>query len=316
MIKKIISILLSCYFSLTLTCFANTEYEKSIKLGDNALDNQQYEQALKHYNKAIEMEPKNPAAYINRSITYAFQNEDKKAIKDLNKAIKFNRHNQFAYNNRALEYLKLEQYHKAIKDFSKAIILNPKEPNYYANRGLCYFHISKEKLSQNDLNKALELDKNNEIAMMHVARIHELKHNYNKAAKIFSYIAVKFDNGDAEQYAKRCIQKQELKDFGYPEIWIDYVYETETKIKSNWNPPVSKKSYLIIAEIIVTPKGEIIDYTIIKSSKNPKYDDAVKEAIENSKSLFPIPQVLKKRNCTLIIPFQYKYTKKTKTNPK
>ena len=307
--KKIFIILMICFINLNIACFADSAYQNAIKDGDKAFDRKDYKTSLVYYNKAIEMEPKKPDAYINRSITYAFQNEDDKAIEDLNKAIKYDHKNQYAYNNRALQYLKTGKYRKGIRDFSKAIKINPKEAEYYANRALCYMYSGKTAAAIKDIEKALSIDNKNEVVVMNFACIVELKHLYKEAASIYSFVAHQYSNGDAENYMRRCHEKIVLQEIGYPDILVDYVYEISHQIRANWQPPKSKKSYLAIAEATVDKNGSLTNIQIIKSSDIKEADNSIISAINQSAPLNKLPKEIKKQNVTVIIPFGYRCKK-------
>ena len=307
--KKIFIILIFFVLNLSIQTFANTTYNNSIKLGDKAFDNKNFDNALFHYNYAINLEPKKPDAYINRSIVYSFKDEHLKAIKDLTLAIKYDKNNQYAYNNRALEYLTTDEYRKAIKDFTKAIKINPKDAEYYANRALCYFYINNKKLAKEDFDKAFSIDKNNEIAIMNFARTLELSHRYKEAIEVYSYPANKCHNRNAKIYMERCKDKLILQEMGYNNIWIDYIYETQTKILSNWKPPFSKESYFAIAYITVDPNGTLLNIDLSKGTNTTKGDEAIIKAIFSSTPFYEIPHGLKKKNITMIIPFYYKNSK-------
>ncbi len=307
--KKIFIILIFFVLNLSIQTFANTTYDKSIKLGDKAFDNKNFDKALSHYSYAIKLEPKKANAYINRSIVYSFKDEHSNAIDDLTLAIKYAPNNQYAYNNRALEYLTTNKYKKAIRDFTKAIKINPKDADYYANRALCYFYINNKKLAKEDFDKAFSIDKNNEIAIMNFARTLELSHRYKETIEVYSYPANKCHNRNAKIYMERCKDKLILQEMGYNNIWIDYIYETQTKILSNWKPPFSKESYFAIAYITVDPNGTLLNIDLSKNTNTNKGDEAIIKAIFSSTPFYEIPHGLKKKNITMIIPFYYKNSK-------
>ena len=60
------------------------------------------------------------------------------AIKDFDKAIQINPDLSEAYNNRGGAYYQLEHYNRAVEDFSNATKLNPDDISVYYNRGYTY----------------------------------------------------------------------------------------------------------------------------------------------------------------------------------
>ena len=57
------------------------------------------------------------------------------ALKDYDKAIELDPNYTFAYNNRGLAFYKLDKFEEALKDYDKAIELDPSYTFVYNNRG-------------------------------------------------------------------------------------------------------------------------------------------------------------------------------------
>ena len=64
--------------------------------------------------------------------------ENQQTINDYNKAIELNPKDATAYVNRGIAYNALGNYQQAINDYNKAIELNPKDAEAYYNRGNAY----------------------------------------------------------------------------------------------------------------------------------------------------------------------------------
>ena len=99
-------------------------------------DLKQYEEAIKDYDKAIELNPNYSEAYNNRGKDKYNLGLYKEAIEDFNKAIELNPNNSNSYNFRGNAKYNLKLYKEAIKDYDKAIELNPHYSNTYSNIGL------------------------------------------------------------------------------------------------------------------------------------------------------------------------------------
>ncbi|MEI0566033.1 tetratricopeptide repeat protein [Brachyspira pulli] len=146
-------------------------YNKAIELDPNnsaAYNNRgnakkdlvQYEEALKDYNKAIELDPNNSAAYYNRGSLKINLEEYKEAIKDFNKAIELDHNYLYAYNNRGNVKYKLGQYEEAIKDYNRAIELDNNDSIAYYNIGLSKANLGQYEEAIKNYNKAIELEPN------------------------------------------------------------------------------------------------------------------------------------------------------------
>lgn len=79
------------------------------------------------------------------------------ALKDLNKAIQINDQNHLAYYRRALVHLNREDISFAIDDFDKAIEIQPSDKEYFFGRGNAKMQIGNRVEAKRDFEKALEL---------------------------------------------------------------------------------------------------------------------------------------------------------------
>jgi len=84
------------------------------------------EDALKEFNRAIELNPKNSQFYFLRSLVYVKQGNLERSNNDLNKSIELNPKQDAAYNNRGLNKMKLGDTISACGDFSKSLELGNK----------------------------------------------------------------------------------------------------------------------------------------------------------------------------------------------
>ncbi|MGZ6223181.1 MAG: tetratricopeptide repeat protein [Syntrophales bacterium] len=118
-----------------------------------------YGEAIKDFDRAIELKPECAAAYYNRACTYRKDVDDiQQAIKNFTKAIELRSGYAEAYNNRGDLYEYVGDYEQAIVDFTKAIELKPDYAMAYVNRGITYArHDNKSQLSIADIKKAISL---------------------------------------------------------------------------------------------------------------------------------------------------------------
>ncbi|MDX1921068.1 MAG: tetratricopeptide repeat protein, partial [Candidatus Caenarcaniphilales bacterium] len=100
------------------------------KQAEESFGKQDYKQAIVHYTKVIEANPKPESklseAYLKRGISYLKTEKFEEALKDFDKAIELTPNLEQAYNQRGLAKANLGKQEEAIKDFDKAIEINPK----------------------------------------------------------------------------------------------------------------------------------------------------------------------------------------------
>jgi len=123
-------------------------YTKAIELDANYLlyyyrgsafaDIENLDEALKDYNKAIELNKEDAYIYICRGYIFSIKGQEEDAIKDYTKAIELDPKETSVYFNRGISFGKKGYYGKAIIDLTKFIQLEPGSYEAYYNRGNAY----------------------------------------------------------------------------------------------------------------------------------------------------------------------------------
>ena len=93
-----------------------------------------HQEAINHYNKSVELNPTNAAAYNNRGNTKAVLGWYEEAIADYDEAIRINSQYALAYSNRGNAKVALGRYEEAIADYDDAIRINPQYAPAYSSR--------------------------------------------------------------------------------------------------------------------------------------------------------------------------------------
>jgi len=171
-----------------------------------------YQQEIKDFDKAIELNPRDAQAYYNRGVSYSNLGNRLQAIKDYNRAIERNPQDAKTYYNRGISYHELGNYKQAIKDFDKAIELNPQYTIAYNNRGVSYNEIGNHQAAIKDFDKAIELNPKNTIAHNNRGATNIKRGNYQAAINDFDRI-IELDPSDAETYNIRGSAYVKLGDY-------------------------------------------------------------------------------------------------------
>lgn len=103
--------------------------------GFEALNQENYQQAISLLSKSITLNANNANAYGNRGIAKSKIGDHIGAIKDFDQVIKLKPNDPQAYFSRGLAHVQLDHKIDAIQDYSTAIKLDPKNADYYYNRG-------------------------------------------------------------------------------------------------------------------------------------------------------------------------------------
>ena len=115
------------------------------------------QKAVAYLKHVVDKNPNNAVPYNNRGVAYLDLNQFQQALKDFNKAIAINKAYAMAYNNRGSTHYAMENYQVALADYEQSIRLNPKHAHTYFNRGLAYYQLKKTDLACKDFEKACEM---------------------------------------------------------------------------------------------------------------------------------------------------------------
>jgi tetratricopeptide (TPR) repeat protein len=132
--------------------------------GISHLENEQIDDAISDFNKAIELNAGFAAAYIYRGIAHYKQGQFNQAISDYNKAIEINPEYAEVYYNRGDAFGKKGRFDQAISDYNKAIEINPEYAEAYLGRGIAYDEKSQYDQAIADFSKAIELNPEDTVA--------------------------------------------------------------------------------------------------------------------------------------------------------
>ena len=106
---------------------AEARAQAALERGIKHLGNKNYDEAIKEYNEAIRLDPKNAKAYNGRGVIYQMKGQYDQAIKEFNEAIRLDPNDSWAYAARGGTYLTKGQYAQAVLDTKRALVLNPND---------------------------------------------------------------------------------------------------------------------------------------------------------------------------------------------
>ncbi|WIH83374.1 tetratricopeptide repeat protein [Brachyspira pilosicoli] len=157
-------------------------YGKGLLLS-NELNN--YNEAIKYINEAINISSNNIEYYLSRAEVYIKRNMYNNAIDDCIKCLEIDSNYYKAYHHIAYSYAHISDYYKAIKYFKKTIEINDKYSSAYINLGNVYSIIKEYDKALECFNKALYIDESNYKIYNNIGNIYYYKEDYNSA--IYNY---------------------------------------------------------------------------------------------------------------------------------
>ena len=149
--NKYLGILIACALLLLLAAclqpsIKNKSAEQAAQLvqqGDGLSKQGNYDEAIKEYTAAIELDPTLANAYLGRGQVYYFQDRSLMAVSDYSSVIELDPKYTDAYYGRGWAQLVNHVWDGAVSDFSKSLELDPAQARVYNGRGWGYVNKAK-----------------------------------------------------------------------------------------------------------------------------------------------------------------------------
>jgi class 3 adenylate cyclase/tetratricopeptide (TPR) repeat protein len=174
-------------------------FKKGYALRYNDKKNQE---AMKAFDKAIEIDPNFARAYAGRAAIYNDWGQPQQAFRESEQAIKLDPNLAWGFNTRGWAQIGLFNYQKAIEDLNKAIELDPKYAYAYVHRSWAYFMLKNYHQSLEDANKAIEIDPEFSTAYFRRGRALASSNKFQDAIKDFDKV-IKLDPTFSRSYLQR-----------------------------------------------------------------------------------------------------------------
>ncbi|HLF17512.1 MAG TPA: tetratricopeptide repeat protein [Candidatus Omnitrophota bacterium] len=120
-----------------------------IYLGNVHLERKEYDKALAHFNRAIELNPQSAKTYNNRGLAHLAKQMMTQAVADFQRAIEVEPKYLDAYSNLGNAYQLMGRFEEAIGFYEKALLISPKHISSLNNLAQAY-------LQTGDFAKAIE----------------------------------------------------------------------------------------------------------------------------------------------------------------
>ena len=141
--------------------------------GVSHLQQGEYDQAIRDFDRAIALQPGLVVAWRNRGQAHKAKGDYDRALADYEQAIVFAPSDARLYNERGVAYAGMSDFNNAIADFNRAIALKPDQEVAIKNRGRINFVLGNFAQAAADLQRGLSLDSADADAALwlHIARL-------------------------------------------------------------------------------------------------------------------------------------------------
>jgi len=215
-------------YQLNVTCelghlfAAEEDYENAIISYDKALTLQsefhiawygrglalnylgRYEEAIASYDKAIEIKSDFYEAWYRRGITLRKSGRYQEALKSYEKAIEIQPSSYEAWNNRGSMLGKTGHYHEALRSFEQALEIWEEYSVAWYGRGVALYYLGDYKKSISSIDQALEIEPDDAVAWHFRGLVLETVKQYGEAIESYSQSLQRNSNSPATYYKKAC----------------------------------------------------------------------------------------------------------------
>lgn len=136
----------------------NATAQEYAKRASQAMNAQNFVQALEYWNKVLQLTPQDPNVYSSRGQTRFYLRQYEAALEDFAKAMSLTTNAPFRAAMLTLKgsaYTNMQKFQEALKEFTDALKLNPKNLGALMNRGIVRGILGDNRGAIDDLSKAI-----------------------------------------------------------------------------------------------------------------------------------------------------------------
>ena len=156
-------LVLFCFAGLVLALSpscerSSREAESLTSAGVTHLQMQEYDRAIRDFDRALALQPGLVVAWKNRALAYRGKGDFERSLADYDQAIVFAPNDARLITERGAGFVLLGDYSRALKDFDRAIGLKPDHAPAIESRGRVHFYLGNFAQAAADLQRALTFD--------------------------------------------------------------------------------------------------------------------------------------------------------------
>jgi tetratricopeptide (TPR) repeat protein len=128
------------------------------KLGERYLKGGRSEEAIKYYDKAIEIAPYLADAWYNRGVALYNLGRYEEAIESYDRALEINPKDDYNWVTKGRALYKLGRYEEAIESYDRALEINPNNDYAWVKKGVALYKLGRYEEAIESYDRALEIN--------------------------------------------------------------------------------------------------------------------------------------------------------------
>jgi tetratricopeptide (TPR) repeat protein len=168
-----------------------------------------HEDALKTFDKALELKPDAADVWVNKGIVFGMLNHLEVALKTFDKALKLKPDDAGAWYNKGVALSKLNRHEDALKAFDKALELKPDDAKAWYNKGIVFGKLNRHEDALKAYDKTLELKPDDAKAWYNTGIVFGKLNRYEDALKACDK-ALELNPDDADAWYNKGVALGEL----------------------------------------------------------------------------------------------------------
>jgi tetratricopeptide (TPR) repeat protein len=161
-----------------------------------------YDEAIRCCEKALEIDPRNAAAWTNKGSSLDSLGRYDEAIRCCEKALEIDPQDAAAWNNKGLSLKNLGRYDEAIRCYEKALEIDPRRADAWTNKGSSLDSLGRYDEAIRCYEKALEIDPRRAAVWNNKGASLGSLGRYDEAVRCFEK-ALEIDPRDAEAWSNK-----------------------------------------------------------------------------------------------------------------
>lgn len=162
--------------------------ESWFKMGQLYLKQNNYQEAIDHFEKALRIDNRIPDAHYYLAVCYQEMDNQERALRELDNEILYNPGNYNALCMRGEFYFAGGKYEKASEDFERARSLNDQKFRAYLGLGKAYLRLKNLSKAEENLKRVLDIEPRQPEAILLMGKIYREWKRFDEAWKLFERV--------------------------------------------------------------------------------------------------------------------------------